>query len=326
VGGTVFFAGTASPQTELWKSDGTTDGTVLVKGGSVYWLTNVGGTLFFEGIDGLWKSDGTTDGTVLVKGLFAVELANLGGTLFFVSFDGRGGELWKSDGTTDGTVLVKDINPTGSSSPRLLTAVSGELFFAARDGVHGWELWKSNGTAQGTVLVKDINESGPSYPQVLTAVGDTLFFAARDGVHGFELWKSDGTRRGTRLVKDVHPGAGDSLRTSFHFHHPCRVRFPYFPYFKVGPSVCTELVGVGDRLYFGANDGRHGRELWRSDGTGAGTVMVKNISPHGNSTPRWLTRAGGRLFFSAYTPGHGRELWKSDGSSEGTTLVRDIWR
>jgi ELWxxDGT repeat protein len=98
----------------------------------------------------LWRSDGTAAGTVLVKdiapgGAIAkpTDLTVVNGTLFFVATSTSGRELWKSDGTTAGTVLVKDINTTSgtsSSSPTSLTDVNGTLFFAATDGMSGREL------------------------------------------------------------------------------------------------------------------------------------------------------------------------------------------
>ena len=118
----------------------------------------------------LWKSDGTEAGTVLVKDIHPdaydsdpSSLTGVGGTLFFTAKDGtHGPELWKSDGTRAGTVLVKDIQPGAGhgNGPSSLTGVGGALFFAADDGTHGSELWKSDGTKAGTVLVKDINAGG----------------------------------------------------------------------------------------------------------------------------------------------------------------------
>ena len=87
----------------------------------------------------LWKSDGTAAGTVLVKdilggssGSFPSYLTNVNGTLFFGANDGsHGNELWKSDGTAAGTVMVKDIRAGGSASdPWELTNVNGALSFA----------------------------------------------------------------------------------------------------------------------------------------------------------------------------------------------------
>ncbi|MEE2641338.1 MAG: ELWxxDGT repeat protein [Planctomycetota bacterium] len=146
----------------------------------------------------LWKSDGTESGTVLVKDIrpgsgFSnpSDLTNVNGTLFFSANDGVSGvELWKSDGTDSGTFRVKDARP-GSLSflPQNLTNMNGTLFFRAYDDSNGWELWKSDGTDSGTVLVEDIRAgSGSSSPSDLTNGNGTLFFTANDGSNGFELW------------------------------------------------------------------------------------------------------------------------------------------
>lgn len=92
-----------------------------------------------------------------------------------------------------------------------------------------------------------------------------------------------------------------------------------------GSGSPQQLVSVGGTLYFTANDGVHGRELWKSDGTRAGTVMVRNIrTGSASSKPLELTNVAGTLFFTATDGVHGRELWKSDGTKAGTLMVRDI--
>src|SRR4029450_9400382 len=93
----------------------------------------------------------------------------------------------------------------------------------------------------------------------LVNVNGTLFFTADDGVHGRELWKSDGTSAGTVMVKDIHLGVSGSFTPSF-------------------PAKLTNVNGV---LYFVAGDGVHGLELWKSDGTSAGTELVKDIATGG---------------------------------------------
>ena len=338
---TLFFAaddGVAG--VELWKSDGTEAGTVLVEdinGGpassSPSGLTRVpgafpaAGRLFFTADDGvsgaeLWTSDGTVAGTQLVKDinpaaavsstpshLTAVTSGGVAaGTLFFAADDGASGvELWVSDGTAAGTVRVKDINPgPGSSAPSDLTAVGTALFFVAEDGVAGRELWTSDGTELGTVRVKDVyagpNSSNPFY---LTNANGVLFFGAFVPPAGGELWKSDGTDSGTVMVKDIQPGINAS-------------------------SSPTQLAAVGSTLFFQADDGLNGRELWKSDGTGAGTVMVADINPGGsafvaNEFTGVVVDAGGTLFFMANDGATGDELWKSDGTGPGTLLVKDIF-
>ncbi len=335
VNGTLFFtANDGSNGTELWKSDGTAAGTTLVKDinpgnnsafSSFYSyqpnLTNVNGTLFFTANDGthgteLWKSDGTEAGTTLVKDIYLgsspyysspyssnpQNLTNVNGTLFFTANDGsKGIELWKSDGTAAGTTLVADLNPWSSSNPSNLTNVNGTLFFTANDGSKGIELWKSDGTAAGTTLVADIYSGyNPSNPKHLTNVNGTLFFTANDGINGTELWKSDGTAAGTTLVKDIYPGNSGSGYPS-----------PY-----PNSSNPSNLTNVNGTLFFTANDGINGKELWKSDGTTAGTTLVADLNPGSDSafSDFWnpnanLTVVNNNLFFTANDGTHGIELF-----------------
>jgi ELWxxDGT repeat protein len=223
-------------------------------------------------------------------------LTNVNGTLFFRANDGtKGRELWKSNGTSTGTVLVRDIRPGAASSyPRELTNVNGTLFFEANDGTSGYELWKSDGTSTGTVLVKDIQTGAASSgPSGLTNVNGTLFFAADDGTHGVELWKSNGTSSGTVLVKNIGTLVG----------------------FGSYPSWFTNVNGT---LFFSADEGTSfgspGRELWKSDGTSAGTVRVLDINSSGNSNPSWLTNVNGTLFFVANNG--------TNGSNSGRAMAR----
>ena len=90
-----------------------------------------------------------------------------------------------------------------------------------------------------------------------------------------------------------------------------------------------DLVKAGDNLYFAANDGIHGRELWKSNGTAAGTQMVMDINPNGSTSgePGDLITVGDNVFFRASDGMYGFELWRSqfNGIGAGTTaLVKDI--
>jgi ELWxxDGT repeat protein len=331
VNGTLSFVSiTRAHGDELWKTDGTDAGTVLVKdinpgpnGSSPYLLTSLNGRLYFAANDGvngweLWRSDGTGAGTDLVKDIGMPQvfpwddigsLTDVDGTLYFPASGAGGTELWRSDGTEAGTVLVKDISVSRGSNPVPFAGVNGELFFGASTWTSGRELWTSDGTASGTVLVKDINPGRASslfgFPVAL-GVGGTLFFSANDGTHGQELWESDGTAAGTILVRDIHPGP-----------RPLPPRSGY-----VGPYSLTEMSGT---LYFAADDGVHGTELWKSDGTREGTAMVRDIHPGPvGSGPGFLTDVNGTLIFSASDGVHGQELWKSDGTKAGTVMVKDI--
>jgi len=315
-----FVANDGTNGDELWKSDGTANGTMMVKdinngsgSSDPYSLTAVGNTLFFQASDGtngyeLWKSDGTTNGTMMVKDIDNGSgssnpsyLTAVGNTLFFHASDGTNGyELWKSDGTATGTMMVKDINNGSSSSvPSYLTAFGNTLYFRANDGTNGTELWKSDGTATGTVLTDINNGSGGSYPFQFTVIGNTLYFTADDGTNGGELWKSDGTANGTMMVKDIYNG----------FYS----------------SNAYELTALGNTLYFSASDGTNGSELWKSDGTANGTMMIKDINSGSDpSMSQFFTVVGNTLYFQAHDGTNGVELWESDGTALGTVLVKDI--
>jgi ELWxxDGT repeat protein len=303
VNGTLFFiANNETSGDEVWKSDGTAQGTVLVKdvepgpsGSGPGELTNVNGTLFFAALNSLWRSDGTPAGTLRLNNIYSSDLTNVNGVLFFrASTEANGYELWKSDGTAEGTVLVKDINPSSSASnPANFINVNGTLFFIASNGTNGREIWKSDGTSEGTVMVKDIAPGSENFePSVWANVNGTLFFPA-----DYALWKSDGTAAGTVIVRQFDPGAGVS---------------------SIGISS-TSIIN--STLLFVVDKGMNGSELWKSDGTNAGTVMlatVRGVDLEGS------VNIDGTLYFRAYNQSNGSELWKSDGTAAGTVMVKDI--
>ncbi|BBO35326.1 ELWxxDGT repeat protein [Lacipirellula parvula] len=281
-------------------------------------LTDVSGTLFFAAAATgsptrrlLWKSDGTAGGTSLITssqtGSVVTPLSKLaafgGAVLFTANMGGLGAELWRSDGTAAGTYLLKDISPGAASSRPEFYVQSGEnLLFVAEDAI-----WKTDGTAAGTVLVKDPRATGLAYPWYLTDVGGTLFFMANDGATGMELWKSDGTAAGTVLVKDIRAGAAGSIEPTSQFR-------------ESGQG----MVNVAGTLYFFANDGTSGFELWKSDGSSAGTIRVKDIrTGSASSDPSYLTPVGGKLFFLAFS-NSADGLWVSDGTANGTQLLKSF--
>jgi ELWxxDGT repeat protein len=148
------------------------------------------------------------------------------------------------------------------------------------------------------------------YPLRMSALGSDLLFFTWEEATGTELWRSDGTPEGTGLVADLRPGIASSIFEPF-----------YFP----GQPELSRLVPLGPIALFAADDGVQGEELWRTDGTAAGTSMVRDIVAGAYpSSPRELTRVGDFVFFSAEAVDSGRELWISDGTSGGTRRVADL--
>ncbi|MGA7396483.1 MAG: ELWxxDGT repeat protein [Solirubrobacterales bacterium] len=282
------------------------------------------GVLIYDANDGfsgaghgqeLWRSDGTDAGTYLLKDISAgapnfssspSSYAELNGEVYFSALESGvvGTELWKTDGTTAGTEMVKDINPvfTESGAPTGLTNVNGTLFFLANsDGVNGQELWMSDGTTAGTVQVRDIQSTLANTAYNLTAVGNRLFFTFNDGVNGKELWTSDGTSLGTKMVENIGPGAVHGLPN------------------PTTPQIPDDYFDFEGVLYFRANDGVNGMELWRSDGTEAGTFMVKDITGGSGGGLEFggdFEELNGELLFS-WNFG----LYKTDGTGSGTVSI-----
>ncbi|MDO1451696.1 PA14 domain-containing protein [Rhodocytophaga aerolata] len=337
VNGSLFFAAsTPDKGTELWKSNGTTSGTVLVKdiasmaaSSSPANLKKIGSSLYFtaNGIQ-LWKSNGTAESTVLVKSFTSSipspfsQLTEVNGLLYFVLNKGSNTyELWKSDGTSGGTILLKSINSGAAKGFSGLANLNGVLYFSGYDPATGWELWKSNGTAAGTQLVKDIYPgTGSSSPSSLYAWNGSLYFAASTPDKGTELWKSDGTAAGTVLLKDIAPEQEGRYGGSFEVS-----------------SFPDTFVAFNGALYFLAQtdydryDVGNDRQLWKTDGTTAGTVFIKSI---GLPVEFEMLVINETLFFVAQaaqadefgTKMRSQQLWKSDGTGAGTVILKEFYQ
>jgi len=313
------------------------------------------GPCFLDAGNELWETDGTFEGTRRVldlnkgsAGAFPRHLTSFQGNLFFAArTEAFGEELWRTDGTRENTVMVADIYKGSSSGApsELTTTVDGSLlFFAAETEWNGRELWVTNGSpnfsgpnpaigrvdsssegegaAPMTHLVLDIfpGKRGSTPSSIVPLFGKYVAFAASDDKYGAEVWISDGTVLGTGRLTDIYPESGSA-----------------------SPS---DLVFFEGALFFSADDGVYGRELWTvgsdstfqvtraddsvfvlGDGVPSGQRMVKDIDPgSASSNPSSIMifstpedshlsqqHPGSHIFFFA-----AGSLWKSDGSMEGT--------
>jgi ELWxxDGT repeat protein len=193
-----------------------------------------------------------------------------GSVVFFSADDGTNGEeLWRSDGTEVGTYLVKDIWPDTepddtnafSSKPEQFAAAGGYMYFAAsgREDPNppyfdDYEVWVTDGTGGGTASLdiwSGVQSSGPSN---FVSMGGSVFVSAYDETYGNEVIKvSAGSGS---VLKDIETGVGNSTPNQLAVVH------------LSGPDA--------ERLLFSASTFALGPELWISDGTEGGTLMVKD--------------------------------------------------
>ena len=249
--------------------------------------------------DELWRTDGTPAGTNILldinpgagsSTLFPVTVGPLtidfplfssfhafNNLLYFNAYDGTSaGEVWSTDGTTANTFLVKNIvQNTSMPLPEILLAnainIPGKFIFPVSDQAGRSELWESDGTPGGTVLFKAFLPATPGIPFIFIPFnftnitgttqplfqGNKFFFSAGTAAEGNELWISDGvdgTVAHTNIVSDINPGAPDS-----------------------DPGIPSLYIYTTTELFFPANTAANGVELWRSNGTTAGTSIVQDI-------------------------------------------------
>jgi ELWxxDGT repeat protein len=283
----LFSGWTAALGDELWRTDGTREGTWLLKeltpgaaGSQISQLTVVGEYLYFVANGRqLWRTDGSAAGTAMMRDFEIApgprELINVGGTLYFTAQTPElSWSLWRSHGTASGTLAI------WSGNVHSLVNLHDELYFGIGD-----QLWKKIDKDDGALLVKDANpDSSLEELYEMTVAGGAIFFAANDGTNGYELWKSDGTETGTVMIRDLRDGPESS--------HP------------------QQFTAVDKIIYFTAIDDLHGSELWKTDGTAEGTQLVADLlAGPSSSYPNNLTNVSGDLFFTANDQSHDFEPW-----------------
>jgi ELWxxDGT repeat protein len=319
VNGTLFFITIMRPSYEhqLWKTDGTVAGTVLVKdnlittslGGiiklinfnnTLYYMLNTNGSSTSATTTEMWKSDGTTSGTVLVTTLTNSNPLSMtgdyppqnytvvGNKMFFQFGSGHGLELWVTDGTASGTMEVVDLNPGNNGSGTFyggvtqlpMASYNGKLYFQGSNTIGMEELYTSDGTAGGTTLI--LGGSSLDDPKHFINFNNELYFYGNSGA-GAGIWKTDGTTVGTVNISTTG------------FNNDAKI-FNNEMYYSVAGS------------------------LWKSDGTTGGTTFVKDSVGS-------ITGILDNYFYTSYmryisvAPYYTMYYWKSDGTISGTERI-----
>lgn len=320
-------------------------------------LGEVGGwTVFYTRSDygegALWRTDGTAAGTVRLhtgddfiaytnsfRGPAFATIANVG--FFLANDDTHGTEIWRTDGTSAGTQRVTDL-PGASldgGATRILGVVNSQLI--VYDGGPVRRLLRSDGTAAGTFAIAGV-EIATSAETV--SAGDRMFFAGQSTA-GSELWVTDGSADGTHMVADLFAGPassepknfvvlGDRLlfvaKVSIDEYRLQSMDIPTGALTTLNNTfglAGAKLVRLDDIVLFVGGASYEGDfELWRTDGTVAGTQIVVDINPAPASP---LTFGGGvvivgdRALFVAADQ-NGMALWSTDGTAGQTIRIAEL--
>ena len=302
---------------QLWRSDGTLQGTEMVLDPTVlcgqpraFWSIHPGDdVLYIRGqgcagnqqlyVTGDQPEWGATSFPLTTDGGFVSNIAIRDDDAFFTYGPAQGfDELWFSDGTpeaTSGTHLVKDLWPgPGRVDVREMTVYGDHAYFIGRD-LGPEMLFRSDGTEAGTEVFFDIEPNSRRITHSFTVIDDLMWFRADVGVEGAALWVTDGTVPGTRVVADT----------------------------TVGGEWPVEFTSFDGSVVYAAQHPTLGNELFRTDGTEPGTELFVDVVPGpAGSRPRVLTPAESLLYFSGEGPG-GSELYVVAADTSEVTQLTD---
>lgn len=346
------------PFGDVWRTDGTAAGTTFLElpVGVVMNqsdLSSASGAFWFRGLkDGdfePWRSDGTVAGTAQVADIedYPATLDGVGsvygGTASFALFRGataKGGAglfAVSGGGVGSGVTALEGVEvavpPASGLYPNDVWVTLGErIVFLGEDAEHGEEIWVTDGAPEGTARLPEILPGpGELSTDELVLHEGLVYFGAYSPESGVELWYTDGETSG--LAADVTPGTNGtwprffaSIGTNLYFAGDESL------YVTPGLGKPVRLVtdrlhtpryftGVGDDVLFTDATLTHGRELWITDGTEAGTRLLVDLEPgEGSSDPRGLLTLGERVLFRTQLAADAGEarLWTTDGTVAGT--------
>ncbi|HWA78067.1 MAG TPA: MYXO-CTERM sorting domain-containing protein [Polyangiaceae bacterium] len=337
------------------ESSGTanTNGNYLLAVGSQVYFA---GTQVDTGTE-LWRTNGTEAGTVLIKDLqdlpsyrssYPLALNELNGRVVFTSSESDGlsaTALYVTDGTDAGTLRLLSTVRTASEESTSCALMANRLYCTLQTTLGSRTLYVTDGTVEGT---KPVSSNTGTVPQGPIRAGNAVFFWASDAEHGLELWKTDGTESGTGLLKDCSPGPTNAIGSVFLGQQAAYNGGLLFMasngqgsllWRSDGTEAGTVPVGTnsvsaswitsrGADAFFVSYTSATGREIWKTDGTAAGTAIVKDINPGSSSGASDVVQdfllVGQRLFFVGNDGSSGPEIWRTDGTAQSTIRLTNF--
>lgn len=341
-----------------WVTDGTAQGTHPVADLPIRlcqdegWI-GLGDRLIYAGGDDAngcepWTTDGTPAGTRRLRDLnpgapssFPFGFVRTQDGVYFSAQDRfRRVQIWKTDGTTEGTIRVRTPRPERPlNQAKIVGAAGSRVYFAADDGVRGLELWKTDGNPATTQPVADLSP-GPAGSQILFGVvaGDGLYFVAVTSAEPEgSLFFTQGTvastvripgtsklgflsALGDRLLLAIDPdGEGSALAVSDGSAERPRTLLRI----EQAPSSSPANLSPASRgLLFTADDGVHGREVWRTEGRRGGTIRLAGLFATDRPPvrpPLFASRGG--VFISLDDFGRDSLVAWSDGGAEPPRIL-----
>lgn len=315
---------------ELWASDGTTDGTHMIVDlntagdssieratAATFWNGDyylwawyyLPGT--FTAYPQLYRTDGTagnfvqlTNSTYPGSVLLDYDMIVFNDTLFFTwRTSSNGEELWTTDGTPAGTQLFANIAPEssgytyGSWPTNFHVLGDAMLFFSYENGTGMYKsLFKTDGTEAGTELVSKV-DLGVLTESMVQMNGKYYFPGRTHSENQYSLWSTDGTSGGTQRISTVRPENSEFDK---------------------------RMTVVGSKVIFPATDGINGWEPWVSDGTAAGTFLLKDLNVGSNgftSGGGKFTVRNGKAYFVGAESDENFHLFETDGTTAGTQII-----
>ncbi|GAB3204486.1 hypothetical protein GCM10027293_38660 [Pontibacter aydingkolensis] len=355
---TYFDASDGVHGSELWRSDGTPEGTFLVKdimpgngSSQVKDFVEMGGMLYFSALDSegrrnIWRTDGSAIGTVKVTSfktasVYSSRVTSTGNRIYFLVLeqDNPDFQLWATDGNPGSEQMVTIANGIKWD----LASLENTLYYIYTKDYSSYKIWKVEADGNGVLLEPTELAPPAGEPKDILTLNGKLYFRVTKSYSEEELWETDGTVENTKLIASARSGSGRAaIGKLFSFNNKiyfvlaqdntqalwasdgtasgtAQVISPTTQQFDLN----AWFVAHQGYLYFSVYNG--GPQIWRTDGISTAPEQV-NIegANYFNSYPEQLTSAGNNLYFTAGLHPYGKELWLLEGTAPLVKLVKDI--